>query len=209
MKAKIFALAALACLCLSAYASEPAKREKKPFDKSFSLELGYGIQPLHMTFAPTSEEKRALADQGFSESGDSFCPALSLAAMWRTGYHWELGAIAGISWCHFQTIEYSTFGFDPNGKARYNLREHHDGGWKDSDPIMALCFQARFIWNPQWKVCAYSAAQIGLTSASFIIPIPGITPVALRYGGKHFYGFLEATLSPIATFGHGGIGWKF
>ena len=55
----------------------------------------------------------------------------------------------------------------------------------------------------------YSALGVGLTTATSLVPLPGITPIAVRFGGEHLYFFAEATLGPIATLGHGGIGWKF
>ena len=52
MKAHILIVAALLAWGTTAYAS----------DGRFSLEIGTGLQPLHMTLAPTHAEEKALAE---------------------------------------------------------------------------------------------------------------------------------------------------
>lgn len=182
--------------------------------KSFSLEAGTGLQPLHMTFAPTTREKRALAEKGQSaHEDDSLCPTFSLSEVFRLNGHWELCLTEGISWKNYHLIQYNTFGIDPNGKPRYDLDDRTDLGKKASDPFGTLYVQLRLIWSPKWKVTCYSALGGGVIVSGFsradLALSPGITPVGIRFGGKHLYGFAEFTLSPIATFGHGGIGWRF
>ncbi|MCR5325581.1 MAG: hypothetical protein K6E37_02390 [Bacteroidales bacterium] len=214
MRRVVFMLAALLSACTAAYAycDEP---DSVSFKKSFSLELGSGQGPLHVTgsLGPGGREAMAEAGQIDVESG-SFFPLISVTEAWRVSPHWELCLTESISWRMFQVKQYDTFGIDPDGKPRYDTTSGQIIGWKSSIPYGAVTFQARVIWSPKWKVTAYSAMSVGLTSAAWLIgviplPIPGITPVGLRYGGEHFYCFAEATLGPIATFGHGGLGWRF
>ena len=54
MKKYILSVFALLSMGLGVYAS----------DGKFSLELGTGLQPLHMTAAPSYKEKKALAELG-------------------------------------------------------------------------------------------------------------------------------------------------
>lgn len=180
------------------------------FTKSFSLELGSGLQPLHMTLAPSHSEKMAFADKGLEVWKESeYCPVISVSEVWRTGAHWELCLTEGASFKFLEMRGYEPFGTDPSGKPRYSLSTGFPAGTRVSNPILSLTFQARFIWSPKWKVTVYSALGAGLTTATEFYPMPEVTPIALRFGGKHFYGFAEATLGPIATFGHGGLGWRF
>ena len=178
--------------------------------KSFSLELGSGIQPLHMTLAPSHKEVLALADEGLvnNRSGE-FCPVISISEVWRLSGHWELCLSEGVSWKYFKVSGFDSFGIDPAGKPRYDLTTAYPAGWRTSLPVGAIAFQARLIWSPKWKVTMYSALGVGLTTATMLYPMPVVTPIALRYGGDHFYFFAEATMSPLASLGHGGFGWRF
>lgn len=178
-------------------------------DRSFSLELGYGYMPIHAQLAPTRQEELALADKGMSIDGADYHPTVSITQVWRTSRRWELCLTEGFSWCIFPVKRYDTFGVDPNGKPRYNLKSGVPGGYRWSLPAVSATFQARFIWSPDWAVKLYSAVGVGLSTHTIYYPLPSITPIALRFGNGHFYGFAEATLGPIATFGQGGIGWKF
>lgn len=200
MKTRCLAVVALIFLGLSARAG----------DGKFSLEVGTGIQPLHMTFSPTSFEKEALAKLGQrAMEKDSFCPVFSINGAWRVTPHWELCATAGASTRIYQYVQYGTFGIDPQGQPRYDLNNGSVAGWKPSVPVATIAFQARFIWSPKWDVMVYSALGVGLTTVTDLIPIPEITPIALRFGQKKVYFFAEATIGSIATFAHGGIGWHF
>ena len=179
-------------------------------DGRFSLELGTGIQPLHMTFSPTSFEKTALAQLGQRVvEDDSFCPVLSITGAWRVGPHWELCASGGASTKIYQYIQYETFGINPEGQPRYDLNKGSIAGRKASVPVGVLAFQARFIWSPKWAVTVYSALGVGLSTASDLTPLPEVTPIAVRFAQNHLYGFAEATIGPLATFAHGGLGWRF
>ena len=182
--------------------------------KSFSLELGTGIQPLHMALVPSGEEKRALADQGmvYERTSDLDCPSFSLSEVWRAARYFEFCLTEGISWKIMNLIQYESFGIDPDGKPRYDVNYYaaSPAGHKASKPVGSLTLQARVIWNPDNKrVNAYSALGAGLTTVTGHYPLPLVTPIALRFGNGHLYGFIEATVSPVATFGQGGIGWKF
>ncbi len=200
MKKYILSVFALLSMGLGVYAS----------DGKFSLELGTGLQPLHMTAAPSYKEKEALAELGqlAIESG-SFCPVLSLSAVWHVSPHWEMCATGGLSWKHFEYNQYPVFGTGPSGEPRYDLSKGQRAGWKASKPVPSLTAQARFIWSPEWAVTVYSALGLGLTTVTDLIPMPEVTPIAFRFGKDHFYTFAEATIGPVATFAHIGFGWKF
>ena len=210
MRTRILCAAIMLAASVTAYASV-GNGSSEPFRKSFSLELGTGIQPLHMTLAPSTSEKKAFADQGIRllSNSELSCPVISLTEVWRTRPHWELCLTEGISWKIMDSVQYDSFGTDPSGKPRYDINKSTPAGTRASLPVGSLTFQARFIWSPKWKVTVYSALGAGFTSATEFIPMPLVTPVALRFGGKHFYVFAEATLGPVASFGHGGLGWKF
>ena len=182
--------------------------------KGFSLELGTGIQPLHMTLVPTRQEKMALADRGMMDVNSSGldCPSFSLSEVWRAAYYFEFCLTEGISWKIMNLIQYESFGIDPDGKPRYDVNYYASSpaGHKASKPVGSLTFQTRVIWTPDFKRAkVYSALGIGFSTVTEQFPLPLVTPLGLRFGDNHLYGFLEATLSPVASFGHGGIGWKF
>lgn len=174
--------------------------------KSFSLEAGTGIQPIRMWFAVSSLEDSLVEKGQVAKETNSGCPTFSLSEVLRLSGHWELVLSESVSWKYYNLRQYDTFGIDPNGQPRYDLSHSTDLGRK-ARPSFALYFQGRLIWSPKWKLTCYSALGLGASSTGG--PAIGITPVGMRYGGKHLYGFAELTVSPLATLGHGGIGWRF
>ena len=180
------------------------------FRKTFSLEIGAGMGPAHMYLMnnPTWETEKALAALG-QEARDGSYPALTVSGALRTWDRWETVATVGVSWGHFQITQYDTFGIDPEGKPRYDLKKGSPAGSMDLDPLWTLTIQERVYWNPRWKVQPYTGWGLGIVFSSEIFPLPSVTPVGVRLGGRHVYGFVE---TPISTYGllfHGGLGWKF
>ena len=183
-----------------------------PYPKSFSIEAGTGLLPLHMSFIPTYAYEEKLADKGQEaiSEGSSY-PVLNITGVLRTRPRTEFTLTAGASWYHHRIMQYSVFGIDPEGKPRYNLQDGTYIGWKDSEPVFTLTFQWRHLWNPQNAFVVYSALGAGLVipTSMDMAPMPSLTPIAFRYGGRHFYGFAELTLGTLATIVHGGFGWHF
>lgn len=210
MKACFLSFVLLLGLTVPAWAGP---EEPAPFQKRFSLEFGAGHGPYHMflrNLSPSLERQKELAQEGLEAKTDgTFYPAFSLSGAWRFAYRWEAVFTGGISWSHHPVIQYDSFGVDPEGKPRYDLSKGHDAGRRDSTPVGTLTLQARIFWNPEWRVQPYSAFGFGFTDATSAIPIPAVTPLGARYGGKHLYVFIETPLNPVALFLHGGLGWLF
>ena len=216
MKARLTALVALLLLSASAYAQE----EDPPFFKQFSVEIAAGVLPPIHTIIEVNGTKY---DKSFARDGKepdmegAWMPALSLSAVWKTARRWEMVLTGGASWCHHKVIQYGTFGIDPQGNPRYNLKDPHPDGWRNSAPIGTLFFQARCFWNPTQKVKLYSAFGGGLVYGgndhyvldTLIGVVPSITPIAVRFGTGHLKFFIENTFSPAATLLDVGLGWTF
>ena len=211
MKTHLFCAVVLLLASASAFAGEgDADQAVLPFKKSFSLELGTGIQPLHATLTPYRSEKVSYADKGQRLSRHTdFYPNLSVSEVWRPWPHWEFCLTESFTCAIVDVQQYGTFGVDPNGKPRYDLNVVESSRIQPSIPIMAVTFQTRIIWSPYWRVTMYSALGFGFTTATEFYPLPEITPVAARFGSESLYFFAEATIGPIATFAHGGLGWRF
>lgn len=187
--------------------------ETPPFRKTFSLELGAAPGPLHMQnvyLYPTSKTENALAEQGQQAvQSDGFCPAVSLSGALRTSARWETALTGSLSWGHYQIMQYETFGIDPKGKPRYDLNKGTKLGRKNLPPVVSVTVQERVFWNPAWRWQWYSAFGLGFSGITGEIPLLSVVPVGLRLGGDHLYFFAETGFSPFASFGHGGLGWKF
>ncbi|MBR2747990.1 MAG: hypothetical protein IKP01_06425 [Bacteroidales bacterium] len=188
--------------------------QEESFRKTFSLELGVGPGPLHMMYpgvSPSDDIEAAWADQGRrADKSTGYYPAVTLSGAIRTWDRWETVVTAGLSWYRSRLIQYESFGIDPQGKPRYDLKKATPvGGWTDSSPIASLTVQERVFWNPRWKAQMYSAFGLGLTTSSSLVPIPSLMPVCIRLGGRHLYGYAEAGFTPFASCLHGGLGWKF
>ena len=219
MSARLTALAALLLFGATVHAQE-AEPLPEPFIQQFSLEIATGLPPIHtLANANGVRYERSFADQGKRPDMTSYwMPALSLSAVWKTARRWEMVLTGGVSWCHHKMTQYGTFGTDPQGRPRYDLKDPHPDGWKDSAMTAALFFQARCFWNPTQKVKLYSAFGGGLiTNGSgfymaddaHVAPVPSITPIAVRFGTGHLKFFIENTYSPAATAFDLGLGWTF
>ena len=204
IKARLFIGAILIAISSCAFAQE------LPWLRTYSIEIGTGYRPLHMALYPTSAEEEAYAELGQSVyMGDARYPVFSLSGAMRASRRSEYVIAAGVSWCHHQLTQYSTFGIDPDGKPRYDLNDGKPAGWANSKPFATLTFRYRQIWTPGSAVELYTGVGMGLSSRTSFIPLPDITPIGARCGWEHLYFYLECTFSPVASFGHGGLGWRF
>ena len=212
-------LVILLCAAFSAYAQdamEPARvrlHHSLPWQKGVSLEIGTGLAPLHTLMFPSYTDERALAQKGQEvDKQQASFPVLSLSRVWRTGERTEWVLTGGASCCYCDLKQYGTFGIDPNGNPRYNLNESRPAGRIRSDISPTLTLRYRHLWNPWNAVVVYYDLGLGVGDFSGLLDVkvlPAWTPIGLRYGGDHFYVWLENTYSPIATLVHGGLGWRF
>lgn len=205
MKVRIIASAALLFLSIAAFAQERAD-----FAKTFSVEVGTGISPLYMSDTPSRSVQQRLAQKNLVANDEGcFHPVVTLTGVFRINAKSELTVSAGTSWNHNKLIKCPVFGTDPSGQPRLNVEEGTPAGTVESSPEFSILFQYRHLWNPQNALVCYSGIGAGFSTAMGFYPIPSFTPLALRLGGEHFYGFVEGTVSILATFVHGGIGWRF
>lgn len=207
MRTRLIALALLLLTSGIAHAGDG----DVPFKKQYFLEIGAGPGPFHTrTLGFTQSTKHALAKQGReAEKYGTLYPAVSVSAGCRTASRWEIVLTGGLSWCHSPITQYEIMGYDPYGEPRYDVEKGSPAGWMDLSFIGSLTLQGRYFWIPEKAFELYSAFGLGLTTATDYIPIPSLTPIAARYGGKHFYVFAETALNPIALYSHGGIGLRF
>jgi len=181
-----------------------------PQQKSFSVEVGTGIKPLHMFVFPGRSDERALAEKGqeANTSQEAF-PALSLTGILRTKKDVEWVLTGGVSWGSREFTQYPAFGIDPEGKPRFDLSEAAPEKWFEPVIVPSLTLRYRTLWNPDRAVVLYSEFGLGLFVYDGIKVLPAVTLLGARYGGRHLYFFLENTYSPVAALVHGGLGWRF
>ena len=192
--------------------------ERAEFEKTYSIELGTGLPPFFMRYMPNSSVKKSLAQKGQEAIGDgAFYPVISLTGVMRTGLKTEFTATVSGSWCYNNLVQYPQFGTDPNGQPRYDLTKGLPAGRLASSPTFTLMVQYRHLWNPKNAFVLYSGVGFGFSSGlmayrgNSVYPsfLPSLTPLAFRLGGQHFYGFAECTIGPVASYVHGGLGWRF
>lgn len=211
MKTRLLTFAVLFFLGAAAHAQE-VEELPEPFRPYFSLELGTGFAPIHTLVHRSSLPwDSGLADQGLDpDTESSWCPAFSLSAVWHTTLRWEFVLTGGLSWCNFKVTQFDTFGVDPKGKPRYDLDKPLRSYRMNSELAGAFFFQARRFWNPTQKIKLYSAVGAGLYSdGKEIVPLPSVTPIAVRFGTAPVKFYLEHTYSLAATAWGLGLNWTF
>ena len=177
-------------------------------EEYFSLEVGTGIRPLTVMLADFG--KSTLAEQGLQlHLGNASYPVLTLTEVWRIDRNTELCLTEGAAAVFYDLRQFGRFGYDPQGKPRYDLSESTYAGRKMSKPFFSLTGQVRFLWFQSQTFTVYSAIGAGLYITEDFFPLPELVPGAVRYGRNHFYVFLENNIGPYATLVHGGLGWKF
>lgn len=202
----------LAAATLLGAIGSASAQEPESFGKSYSVEVSTGIPPLHMlAFAPTWAEEHALAQKGQEVNSEGgFIPVINVTGVLRPRLKTEFTLTAGTCWYHHRLTQYSTFGTDPEGKDRYDLKDGRPAGWTNSNRSYSLTFQWRHLWNPGKAFTMYTALGAGLVYFDGdCVPLPSLTPIAFRYGGRHFYAFTELTLGTMASLVQGGLGWRF
>ena len=205
----------LAAILFLTSAFSAAAQETPGFEKVWSMEIGVGLQPLHMLGAPGQAYNQKLADKGQSigDKGE-FPQAIDITGVMRSNVHTEFSFSLGASWYHFNLYQHPEFGINPDGSVRYNSNEKSLIGPAITPPVFSCLLQWRHIWNPSNEyVHWYSGLGLGFVAADYatpkILPVASVTPVALRIKGKHLYGYAEMMLGPLATLAHGGLGWRF
>ena len=169
---------------------------------------------MHMSFpgvCPTSLEKNTYAQKGESVYCNNILfPEVALGVAWRFARMWELSLMGGVSWGEYTVNTHEQFGIDPYGQPRYDASTVKESRTELSSLYFNSTLQTRVIWNPDCKVQAYTGFGLGIAVVGHEwAPFPAITPIAVRYGGKHIYGFLENAFTTNAMLLHGGMGWRF
>lgn len=193
-------------------------QEELAFRPVFSIEIGTGYPPIHTLTASSYTREKELAEKGLEivDKQNAFYPVINLTGVYRPWKRAEFTFSAGASWCHHQLKQHPQFGVDPNGKPRYDWSKGTMAGWTDSTPCFMVAAQCRYLWTPSYLLVLYSGTGWGIVFGSrfiagitSVLPVPSLTPIGLRTGGKHFYAYAEGTIGPLATFIHGGLGWHF
>ena len=116
--------------------------------RQWRIEIGTGLQPLHMGFigvSPSAELERELVRKGqFFRENDGFYPSVILTGSCELSPRWELALTASMSWGYLQLCQYDTFGIDPEGQPRYDLRSFSKLGYRNVSPVPAFTVQGRY-----------------------------------------------------------------
>ena len=194
---------------LTSLAAEPD--DQAPFRKAFSLEIGTGTRSVFLQYPSFTAKQR----QEFTEKGQQYREVgtipICLSACYHIVPHLELVLSGSIAWYHYDLTQYPAFGTDPYGRTRYDYQAQGAPlGRVSAGSVENLYFQFRAPWLFDGEDAFYSSIGVGLaTNFDKTIPTFGFTLLGIRVAGKHFYGFGEFTVSPLATLFFGGLGWRF
>ena len=184
-----------------------------------ALEIGAGPASFPQAFGRGSLDygsmERELAEMGqYPNAVFNIDPAFSLSWVYTLNKKWDIAVSVGLSWFNYRLFQCETFGTDPEGKPRYDRSTgHYTGYWGTSLYCGALSVTWRRTWLRKGVFDLYGGIGLGISGGFYddalILPMLALTPVGFRLGGRHLYGFAEATISPTATLGQGGLGWRF
>ena len=198
------------CIAVAAYAQEGVVDVSE-----FSVELGCGFGPMHMNFpgvCPTSAEKNDYWQQGKTvySNYEILFPEVDLSVAWRFTRKWEVVLTGGISWTEYTVNTHDQFGIDPYGSPRYDFAHTSSTTKKLSKPYFNSTLQARVLWNPESQVKVYTGfgAGVAVVGPEWAV-FPALTPIGVRFGKNHLYGFVENAFTTNAFILHGGAGWRF
>ncbi len=183
-----------------------------PFRKTFSLEIGTGLAPLQTQIPGFENKAETFYSKGQTCNYVFWTPAFDLSAVWLVTPRCEMVLSVEIAQRRYHVTQHPEFGTDPYGTPRYDFSQPGtDLGTKGTKPVETLYCQGRSLWlDLESSIYFYSGIGLGVsTNFKEILPVIGLTPLAIRITGDHFYFFAEATISPLGTFGHGGLGWRF
>lgn len=180
-------------------------------EKTWSIEAGAGIAPIHAMVTRTVNKEMAASGRTLSDTRLS--PSITLSVAWQFAPKWEAVLTGSVSWLHAQVLQYGTFGIDPYGNPRYSLQDGAEpAGAINTGFNWSVTAQMRRLWTPKKAIVLYSGLGVGfIPHSSLVTPIlPAVIPIGLRYTPcRHLSIFVENTLSPVATLVHGGLGWRF
>lgn len=213
-------LVLISCITANAASTDDRDKSNTPFKPSFSLEVGGGLAPIHLLYMGWSLRRGSGVTEDYAKEGKSvvlkekFHPGVCFSLAYRPIPRWEFTVTAGFSWINAIIVQYEEFGTAPNGKPRYNSNKI-ESETRQIIPSFSITPQARIFWNPNWKIQAYSAFGIGMYGPTYydsensLQLIPSIVPAGFKYGGRHFYFYLEEDFTPFATLLHCGLGVRF
>ena len=137
---------------------------------------------------------------------------LNVGYNYQFSKRWEVAAIITVCGYVYSSKQYPKTGEDERGKAVYD--------WNATPTASAVHYQhrafipsamLRYYWLARKSSFQmYSAAGLGITIFESSIPVcPTLTPLGMRFGGKHWYGQVELTVGTTATLFLGGVGYRF
>ncbi len=181
----------------------------------YAWEIGAGPAPIPQALGRVSLDYGRMVEMGqYPNAVFDVDPAFILSWVYILNKKWDIAVSGGLSWFNYRLFQYETFGTDPEGKPRYDRSTgHYTGYWGKSLYCGALSVTGRRTWLRKGVFDLYSGIGLGISGGLYadgwVLPMLALTPVGFRLGGRHLYVFAEATISPTATLGQGGLGWRF
>lgn len=199
------------------------RAQEKPYylEHRHSVTVSTGIPNLLVLLTPPISIFRQ--EYGDYEIGTHLFPVnLNIGYNFQFAKRWEVAAVATTSGYFFSRYLFT----QEKDNGNVIRHEHYDESFDTSVHFLLRSIVpsvlVRFYWlTPNSAFQMYSAAGIGVecffrptsysSSSRFpIFPVfPTITPVAVRFGARHWYGQIEYTIGATATFILFGMGYRF
>ncbi len=186
----------------------PARAQHYDPDHRHAIELTSG--PASFVSRWMIPNKPILISDGRDISGVVIVP-VNLGYTFSFCERWEFNAILNYSWVGYTINQY------PDSSGAYDRSATPVISTRETRHVFSLSTDMRWKWLRRDYFSLYSALGLGISTkgsysfagAELPLPLPYVTPIGIKAGGKQFYGITELTISPSASFVLAGVGYRF
>lgn len=198
-------------LPLSAMAQESHYYVEHPHSVTFST----GIPNILALAFPPGNPDNSMTMRG-RDNGKSY--KTHFISNWNIGYNyqldkrWEVALIFTVCGTFYTEYQYPKIGESAEGAANYDWNATPTATSRHYVRCFIPATMLRFYWlarNPAFQMYSGAGAGYALGSSGSFPVLPTLTPVAIRFGAKHWYGQFELTLGTTASLILGGVGYRF
>lgn len=204
-------LSLIVLLPMSAVAQEAHYYVEHPHSVTFSTGIP---NPFALALSPGNPDS-SMTMQGRSVGlsyKTDFITNYNVGYNYQVDKRWEVAFIFTVCGTFYTEHQYPKIGESAEGAANYDWKATPTATPRHYVHWFIPAAMVRFYWlarNPAFQMYSGAGAGYALGSSGSFPVLPTLTPVAIRFGAKHWYGQFELTLGTTASLILGGVGYRF